>query len=436
MELSVNNVLPDFPLDEKQKEVFELIEKTNSNIFLQGCAGTGKTTFIKYLTLHSNKKVRVICPTAAAAINLGVSTIHSLYLLPLSDFFIFKEIISQPRKKLQQILMHTDLLVIDEVSMVRPDMLDAIDILSRQARGNHFQPFGGLQVLLVGDLAQLPPVIKQNVFEVFEAKYGFRQPYFFHSEIYKEAGFRKIELTKIYRQNDSELLKNLGYLRSGKCLKKAADFFNSCGQPSKDFERMATTLTAYRRTADKINIDRLSEIKMPEHIYKCKTSGTFDEAKDCPAPRELVLKQGALVIFNRNNPGVWINGTGGIVKKLNEESISVQILSNGNTVSVQREEWKNYRYDFDRHSGMVKEIETGTFVQFPLQLGYALTIHKAQGKTLDKAVIDLRHGTFAHGQLYVALSRTRKKSDMRILGKISEEDIIIDPLVSDFMSEK
>ena len=432
----MNDVLPDFPLDDDQKEVFGLIEKSCSNIFLQGCAGTGKTTFIKYLSKHSNKKIRIVCPTAAAAVNLGVSTIHSLYLLPLSDFFIFKEIERQPRKKLQQILTHTDVLVIDEVSMVRPDMLDAVDLLSRQARGNHFQPFGGLQVILAGDLAQLPPVIKQNVFEVFEAKYGIKQPYFFHSEAYKEACFKKIELTKTYRQNDSYLLEYLGNLRAGKCLKETAEYFNDCGQPSEDFIRTAATLTAYRRTADKMNRDRLAEINAPEQIYKCKTSGTFDDAKDCPAPRELALKPGALVIFNRNNPGMWINGTSGIVKKLNDESISVQLLSNGSTVSVQREEWKNYRYDFDRSSGMVKETETGTFVQFPLQLGYALTIHKAQGKTLDKAVIDMRHGTFAHGQLYVALSRTRKKSDMRIMGKIYEDDIIIDPVVSEFLSEK
>lgn len=423
----------DFPLDPVQQKAFDIIEKSDENVFLQGRAGTGKTTFIQYLRRHSRKKIRIVCPTATAAVNLGAATIHSLFLLPLSDFFVFEDILPQPRKKLQSVLTRTDMLVIDEVSMVRPDMLDIIDLLCRQARSNHFQPFGGLQILLVGDMMQLPPVIKQSAYEVFEQKYGRSQPYFFHSNVYAEAGFRKIELSEVYRQSDTDLLENLGYLRSGERLSEAADYFNSCGSPTDEFVRTAVTLTPYRRVADSMNSRRLAEINTPSMTYKCSAEGSFEKSTDSPAPRELELKPGAMVIFCRNNPGVWINGTSGIVRGLSDDRIDVEIISSGKIVPVGREEWKSYKYEFKRMTGRVEEIETGSFRQFPLQLGYALTIHRAQGKTLDKAVIEMRHGTFAHGQLYVALSRTRRKSDMRIMGRICEEDMITDPAITDFL---
>lgn len=426
----------DFPLDEEQQALFAMLENTNVNVFMQGRAGTGKTTFIQYLRRHSRKKICVVCPTAAAAVNLGAATIHSFFLLPLSDFFIFEEILRQPRRKLQSVLMRTDMLVVDEISMVRPDMLDIMDQLCRNARSNFMQPFGGLQVLLAGDMAQLPPVIKPGAEEVFEHKYGYARPYFFHSQVYGEADFRKIELSKVYRQNDAELLEYLGCLRAGQNLSAAADYFNACGQASPEFIKTAVTLTPYRRVAESINSRRLAEINADSCVYECSASGSFEEAKDCPAPRNLELKPGALVIFNRNNPGEWINGTSGIVRSLGRDKIDVEILSSGNVVSVGREEWKSYKYEFDRKTGKVSEIETGAFVQFPLQLGYALTIHKSQGKTLDHAVIDVRHGAFAHGQLYVALSRTRRKEDMRLMGKIYEEDIIIDPLIKDFLNRQ
>jgi ATP-dependent exoDNAse (exonuclease V) alpha subunit len=182
-----------------------------------------------------------------------------------------------------------------------------------------------------------------------------------------------------------------------------------------------------------MNSRRLAEINTPSMTYKCSAEGSFEKSTDSPAPRELELKPGAMVIFCRNNPGVWINGTSGIVRGLSDDRIDVEIISSGKIVPVGREEWKSYKYEFKRMTGRIEEIETGSFRQFPLQLGYALTIHRAQGKTLDKAVIDMRHGTFAHGQLYVALSRTRRKSDMRIMGRICEEDMITDPAITEFL---
>lgn len=436
--ISIPESLPeyDFPLDDVQQKIFDILENTSRNVFLQGRAGTGKTTFVQYLRRHSKKRIRIACPTAAAAVNLGAVTLHSLYRFPLSDFFIFEDLLAVPRKKLKSILSRTDMLVIDEVSMVRPDMLDAVDLLSREARGNHLQPFGGLQVLLVGDLAQLPPVIKQNAYKVFNEKYGSRQPYFFHAYVYSEADFQHAELEKVYRQNDIELLDKLACLRENRNISEAVNYFNECGPADRDFLKTAVTLTPYRRIADALNARRLSEIKSPAVDYKCTATGTFETSQECPAPRILSLKPGALVIFNRNNPGCWINGTAGIVRMLAPDFIETEIISSGHKAIVRQEEWKSYRYDFDRLTGRVYEEETGSFVQFPLQLGYALTIHKAQGKTLDKAVIDMNHGAFAHGQLYVALSRTRHKEDIRIMGRITEDDVITDPAVQEFLRRK
>jgi len=432
---AVSSPMPDidYELDDVQQELFNTVENTNTNLFIQGQAGTGKSTFINYLKKHSDKRIRIVCPTAIAAINIGGSTIHSLFNLPLSDFFMFDELLKEPRRKLKSILNKTDLLIIDEVSMVRPDMLDAIDLLSRQARGRD-EPFGGLQMLLVGDLCQLPPVIKSNAYHVFKEAYGHRIPYFFDANAYKTGIFEKIELTKVYRQSDKELLKNLIKIRENKDVDEAIEYFNTCKIADDEVLNTAMTITPYRQVAENINQRRLGELDSPVRNYVCQTKGTFDDSKDSPAPRVLTLKKGALVIFNKNNSPSWINGTSGIIEKLEDDVVTVKILKTGETASVKREEWKSYQYDYDRETGSVVEKEIGSFIQFPLQLGYALTIHKAQGKTLDKVIIDINRGAFAHGQLYVALSRTRKKSDINIPKKLDVADVIMDKRVIEFIS--
>lgn len=431
----VTTPLPDieYELDETQQSLFDTVEHTNINLFIQGQAGTGKSTFIKYLLAHSNKRIRVVCPTAIAAININGSTIHSLFGLPLSDFFVLDELLNTPRPKLKSILCKTDLLVIDEVSMVRPDMLDAIDLLSREARRND-SVFGGLQMLLIGDLCQLPPVIKSNTYHVFQEKYGHRKPYFFDAESYQSGNFEKVELTKVYRQSDAKLLENLIKIRKDKDIESAIEYFNTCKIEDEEILKNAVTITPYKKVAENINQQKLGELPTSIRTYVCQTSGTFDESKDAPAPRVLTLKVGALVIFNKNNGGVWINGTSGIIEELDADVITVRIISNGNTVEVKREEWINYKYDYDRETGKVIEKEIGKFIQFPLQLGYALTIHKAQGKTLDTVIIDINKGAFDHGQLYVALSRTRKKSDIHLLRRIDEADVILDKRITEFLN--
>ena len=416
-----------------QRKIFDLIEHTHQNIFIHGQAGTGKSTFIKYLKNHSKKRIRIIAPTAIAALNIEGATIHSMFSLPLSDFLILKDVLVTRRKKLKSILKKTDILIIDEVSMLRPDVLDTIEALCCQARGN-LSLFGGLQIILIGDLCQLPPIIKQDVAPIFRQEYNTSEPYFFDAKSYLKGAFQKFELTEVYRQKDATLLGFLQNLRNNEKLTETIDYFNTKETYPDDFVKTAITITPYRQIADNINQNRLQNLTTAEKSYEAKLSGSFEKLKDTPSPKTLTLKEGALVVFNKNNYPDFINGTSGIVEKLSDRYIVVRTLNDNKFITVYREEWKSFAYDIDETSGEIIEKETGNFIQYPLQLGYALTIHKAQGKTLDRVIVDINRGAFAHGQLYVALSRTRAKKDMLIKTTITEDDIIFSPRIKSFLS--
>lgn len=416
-----------------QRKLFDKIEHTHQNLFIQGQAGTGKSTFIKYLKKHSKKRIRLVAPTAIAALNIEGATIHSMFTLPLGDFLIAREVLSTRRRKLKSILKKTDILIIDEVSMLRPDILDIIEALCCQARGN-LSLFGGIQIILIGDLCQLPPIIKHEVAPIFKQEYGTAEPYFFDAKSYQKGGFEKIELTEVYRQQDQELLSYLQNLRRDENLPETISYFNRQENYPPDFTQTAITITPYRQVADSINRHRLNELHTIERSYEAQLAGSFEKMQDTPSPKTLTLKEGALVIFNKNNYPDYINGTSGIVEKLDERAIIVRCLQDNKYITVRREEWKSFAYDIDEETGDITEKETGSFIQFPLQLGYALTIHKAQGKTLDRVIIDIDRGAFAHGQLYVALSRTRKKEDMLIKRGLSEDDIIFSPRIKSFLT--
>lgn len=415
-----------------QRKLFDLIEHTKHNLFIQGQAGTGKSTFIKYLKKHSKKRIRLVAPTAIAALNIEGATIHSMFTLPLSDFLIMREVLASRRRKLKSILKKTDILIIDEVSMLRPDILDAIEALCQQARGN-FSLFGGLQIVLIGDLCQLPPIIKTGAIPAFKQEYGTAEPYFFDAKAYRKGAFEKIELTEVYRQSDRELLSYLQNLRLGENLPETVDYFNRAEEYPPDFISTAITITPYRAVADGINRRRLAALDTPAREYEAQLSGSFEKMQDTPSPKTLTLKEGALVVFNKNNYPDYINGTSGIIEKLEDRCIVVRCLQDNRHITVRREEWKSFAYDVNEETGDVTEKETGSFIQFPLQLGYALTIHKAQGKTLDRVVIDIDRGAFAHGQLYVALSRTRRKADMLIKKRLTEDDIIFSSRIKSFL---
>ena len=322
-------------------------------------------------------------------------------------------------------------MVIDEISMVAPDLLDAIDILARQARHNN-EPFGGIQVVAIGDMFQLPPVITRDSEQYYEMAYEHKNAYFFDSNVYKRADFIKYDFNMVYRQSDDDLLKNLMRLRDNDAT--AIEFFNHCRIDDEACRKNAVIITPFRAVAERINAEKLNQINAPEIVYKGVIDGKFNET-DVPAPMELKLKQGALVMFVKNGDK-WHNGSVGIVEQLNAREIIVQLLDDdkNDVVVVKPEKWQKIEYSRDENDRIV-ENEIGSYKQFPLQLGYAMTIHKSQGKTLSKVIIDISRGAFAHGQTYVALSRTRTANDMHIVKPLTVRDVIFDKRILDFINE-
>lgn len=406
---------------------FNTIERTNSNVLILGPAGTGKSTFINYIKSASGKRVVCACPTAVSALNVGGQTIHSLFQIPPRDFIMpeFLKLKAKPRN----ILNATDVLIIDEISMVAPDLLDAIDILARAARRNNL-PFGGIQVVAIGDLFQLPPVITRDAAANYLREYGHENAYFFDSNAYRRADFVRFGFEKIYRQNDAELLENLGRLRANDV--SALEFFNGCKIDDAVRRATAVIITPLRMVAERINTDRLNQIAAPDVVYTGVLAGNFAE-RDVPAPLELRLRVGALVVFVKNGDK-WHNGSTGIVKSLGAREIVVQLLGrDSDTVTVKPEKWAKIEYNRDENDRLV-ENEVGAYRQFPLMLGYAMTIHRAQGKTLDAVVVDIARGAFAHGQTYVAVSRTRAAADIHVASPLRARDIIFDTRVLEFVN--
>ena len=416
-------------LNENQMAAFNTIERTHSNILILGQAGTGKSTFVQYLKSASAKRIVCACPTAVSALNIGGQTIHSLFQIQPRDF-IMPELLKLKAKP-RNILNATDVLVIDEISMVAPDLLDAIDILARSARHNN-EPFGGIQVVAIGDMFQLPPVITRDSEQYYEQAYEHKNAYFFDSNVYKRAQFIKYDFNKVYRQSDDDLLKNLMRLRDNDAT--AIEFFNQCHIDDEACRKNAVIITPFRAVAERINTEKLNQINAPEIVYKGVLDGKFNET-DVPAPMELKLKQGALVMFVKNGDR-WHNGSVGIIEQLNTREIIVQLLDDdkNDVVVVKPEKWQKIEYSRDENDRIV-ENEIGSYKQFPLQLGYAMTIHKAQGKTLSKVVIDISRGAFAHGQTYVALSRTKRSNDMHIIKPLTVRDVIFDKRILDFINE-
>ncbi len=414
-------------LSDVQKLAFDTIERTHQNVLIMGQAGTGKSTFINYLKSASKKRIVCACPTAVSALNIGGQTIHSLFQIQPRDF-IMPEFLKL-KAKTRNILTATDVLIIDEVSMVAPDLLDAMDLLARQARRNN-DPFGGIQIVAIGDLFQLPPVITNDAVDYYRQEYGFENSYFFDSHVYARSDFVRFSFDRVYRQNDGELLDKLVRLRGGDV--GALDFFNKCKITDAARRANAVLITPYRQQAEYINAARLRAINAPEISFVGVLEGNFSE-KDVPAPMKLNLKVGALVVFVKNSDK-WHNGSMGRIVDMGVHGLKVELLNAARTVvNVKPEKWEKIEYIRDENDRL-QEHEIGSYKQFPLNLGYAMTIHKAQGKTLDAVVVDISRGAFAHGQTYVALSRTRSAADMHVATPLRPRDVIFDKRVLDFMN--
>lgn len=423
------------------------INQTNRCIFLTGKAGTGKTTLLKEIIRTTQKNVVVVAPTGIAALNAGGVTIHSMFQLPFAGFlptynqdFISDSVRFENKSSLKRhftmrgekkaVIQNMELLVIDEVSMLRADLLDAIDYALRSIRQRN-TPYGGVQVLFIGDLLQLPPVVKNE--EWFVLQHFYRGKYFFHSHVVQENPPLYIELDKIYRQSDERFIGVLNNLRNNLITNQDLAVLNEFVNPAFDLKNHPgyITLTTHNAKADTMNAQALEDLDGREYSYLPEIVGDFPE-KIFPVEQLLKLKVGAQVMFIKNDLSPekrYFNGKIGIVKSLTDSEILVHFPDDNKTIAVEKYEWENVRYTVDENTKEVKEEVLGTFVHYPLRLAWAITVHKSQGLTFDKAVLDVSH-VFMPGQAYVALSRLRSLeglillSPMRMNGISNDEDVM------------
>ena len=414
-----------------------IVEDTAANLFLTGKAGTGKTTFLRNLRNHSRKQMIVLAPTGVAAINAQGVTLHSFFQLPFSPYipghgFAEKnERYHRFSKEKRRLISCLDLIVIDEISMVRPDTLDAIDGILKRLRGNQ-APFGGVQLLLIGDLRQLAPVVRPG--EWNELSKYYKSEYFFESKALQEAGFLTIELQTIYRQQDERFISLLNDVRDGKANMETLLSLNKRYVADADAEESSIILTTHNRISDQINIHHLAALDTPVQIFSAVVKGKFPESS-YPADFTLNLKVGARVMFIKNDTGInrrYYNGLIGTVVEVGDDVVVVRTDDTDEEIDIGRVEWENTSYEIDNEAKEIRQVTDGTFSQIPLRLAWAITIHKSQGLTFDRAVIDASL-SFAPGQLYVALSRCRSLQGLTLKSKLTPSAVIVDGNVNSFI---
>lgn len=416
-------------------EVFDLaygfVTETSENIFLTGKAGTGKTTFLKYLKEHCTKNMIVAAPTGVAAINAGGVTLHSLFQLPFQPYipepFAAEEYLSSIKinKQRRKLLEKMELLVIDEISMVRCDLLDALNALLKRIKRTSL-PFGGVQMLFIGDLYQLPPVATRQDWQLLSEYYA--STYFFDSQCLKDDDPLQIELTRIYRQREDAFINLLNKVRSNELGDEDFEMLHSRYQPGfrPTADEKYITLTTHNAIADSINTRELGGLLSPAFMYECEVDGDFLPSS-YPADAQLKLKRGAQVMFLKNDPEKkFYNGKMGIVSYLDREEVRVKCEDE--EIIVEKFTWENQRYSLNRQSGKLETEMLGTFTQFPLRLAWAITIHKSQGLTFEKAIIDAQR-SFTGGQVYVALSRCTTLTGIVLNSKIPAHAILTDEKV-------
>lgn len=412
------------------------LNTSGRSVFLTGKAGTGKTTFLRKFISETNKNIVVAAPTGIAAINAGGVTLHSLFQLPPGIFIPDSSLAEKLRTirftaEKKRLLRQLNLLVIDEISMVRADMFDAIDQLLRMLRQQPDTPFGGVQLLMIGDLFQLSPVAKIDEWEILQRYYA--SPYFFDAKSWTGLSAVTIELTQIFRQSDLEFINLLNGVREGNCSQDQLAIINAHYVP--DFtppeNEFYTTLTTHNEKADIINKEKLDKLPGDPFIFKAVVDGIFPQGT-APADESLQLKIGAQVMFIKNDTGEerkYYNGKTAIVEQVSDAGITVRTME-GVQINVQKESWTSVKYEVDGR-GQIKPEQTGSFRQFPLKLSWAITIHKSQGLTFEKAVVDADK-SFAAGQVYVALSRLTGLDGLILRTPINGPSIITDQSVLKF----
>lgn len=412
-DLSTVEVLPEYKLVQK------LVRQQFPLIFVTGGAGTGKSTFVKWLLNEFDGSVLLGAPTAIAAINIEGKTLHSLCQLPPA-WIVKKDIKEAPRRRE---IKEAKLLIIDEISMVTANLLDGVSAFFRLNRGVD-KPFGGLPVIMVGDMFQLPPVVNDETRDLFERIYGSAK--FYNAKCLSATTYYAVELNKTFRQTDQRFVDVLTKIREGVDVANSIATLNSecsitCAPPTG-----AVWLSPRNVEVDGRNLAELRKINAPSRMYRGQLEGQFKSDR-LPSPLELVLKCGAQVMFTKNDTlKRWINGTVGIVKSLDDDNVVVELADTQKLVDVGRAKWQDYKYHWNSSTSEIERNENGSYIQFPLVLAWAITIHKSQGRTIEKVHLDLGAGAFETGQTYVALSRCRSISGLSMTRPLVDGDIRID----------
>jgi hypothetical protein len=416
-------------INDKFQHALDKMNKSMDNIFITGKAGTGKSTLLNYFLKQNRKKVAVLAPTGVAALNVNGETIHS--------FFKFKpnitpDVAAQRGSKQTKNKIYTNLetIIIDEISMVRADLLDCVDAFLQESK-RIYEPFGGVQVIFIGDLYQLPPVVTS--YEKFMFSQMYKSPWFFDSNVFKSDNcyIEIIELDKIYRQKDNLFIEVLNAIRSNQFNHQHLSAINQRIGGQQDDETIY--LTSTNAKADQINKSRLSQLPVESKSFKASTKGKL-EMKQFPTDTALELKVGAQVMFvNNDSVGRWVNGSLGKIQKIQYDEVTI-LLSTGKVVEVKPHTWEIYKHSFDENSNSVVPSSAGSFTQIPVKLAWAITIHKSQGKTFEKVIIDLGSGSFASGQTYVALSRCTTLDGISLVYPLKRSDIIMDARIDLFLA--
>ncbi len=433
----------------------KFINNTNKNVFLTGKAGTGKTTFLKHIIKHTYKNAVIVAPTGIAAINAGGVTIHSLFQLPFGAFIpvrdaniefnenikintpntIFKgfQLNASKRKLLQEL----ELLIIDEVSMLRSDLLDAIDTVLKSVRRKNHLAFGGVQVLFIGDLLQLPPVVKEDEWRYLKQYY--KSAFFFDAQVLQQNKPLYIELDKIYRQADNTFISILNNLRSNQVTKQDIDILNSHYKPDfkSDVKENYIQLTTHNNKADALNRESLQKLEGKSFFFKAEITGDFNEYS-YPVEENMEMKKGAQIMFIKNDPtGAqrFFNGKIGIISDINDKNIEVSFSDDSKTVTIEKYEWQNIKYAINEATNEIEEKINGTFTHYPIKLAWAITVHKSQGLTFSKAIIDIGQA-FAPGQVYVALSRLTSLDGLVLSSPINTNSLNIDASITEYSNLK
>ena len=423
------------------QDAWGVIQKTHRSVFLTGKAGTGKSTFLKYIRSNTKKKTVVLAPTGIAAVNVGGQTLHSFFKIPfkpllpddpdIANVSRLRKLLRYTKDKVK-LIRELELIIIDEISMVRSDIIDFVDRVLRVYSGNMREPFGGKQLLLVGDIFQLEPVVTHDMRDILRRYY--KNFFFFNARAFDQINLVAIELRKIYRQSDNDFISLLDRVRINRATTADITRLNLRYNPNYqevNSNELAITLATRRDTVDSINDEHMLALKTPEFVYEGMTEGDFPE-NSLPTARLLVLKEGAQVIFIRNDKeGRWCNGTIGKVTHLTNDRVFVA-LESGDEMEVLPEIWENMQYSYNEKEKKVEEKVLGTFTQVPLKPAWALTVHKSQGLTFNHVVLDFAGGAFTGGQTYVALSRCTSLEGITLLKPLSDRDIIVNMAVVDF----